>query len=62
MTHTDALNLILANCCSNPAPHKGEDVLMFDIELHCMQVTVYAKLVSTMNAIQYEIVSLEIGS
>lgn len=35
---------------------------MFDIELHCMQVTVYAKLVSTMNAIQYEIVSLEIGS
>ena len=58
MTHTEALDLILANTCPSDAP-RG-DVLTFDLDLHCTVARVQARLLSTMNTIQYEIVSVEI--
>lgn len=56
MDHTTALNLILANCCP---VRRVADTDVFILEGHCMDFTVYAKLVSTKDSIQYEIIKVD---
>lgn len=55
MTHTEALNLILAHACPQA---NDDDVSTFVFDLHCQEVTVKARLVSTFQTIQYEILSV----
>lgn len=56
MTHTEALNLLLAHACPS---HNDGDLSFFTIDLHCQSFEVVARLVSTLNTIQYEIVSVK---
>lgn len=56
MTHEEALNLILAQSCHN-GPDEN-DVRTFHITLHCVEMQVKAKLASTVDTIQYEIVDV----
>lgn len=62
MTHTEMLNLILANACPQdigPVPWR-EDVRVFCIEAHCAEFSVFAALTSTMGTIQYEVFDMEV--
>ena len=56
MNHVDALNLILANAC--PSEVLDDDIKVFILELHCGEAEVRARLISTMNTIQYEVLSV----
>ena len=57
MNHTDALNLILSNAC--PMRVEGDEYT-FHVELHCAIAVVNARLISTKDTIQYEILSVEV--
>lgn len=59
MTHEEALNLMLANSCHN-TNLDGNDVFIF--EGHCLMFRITAKLISTLDTIQYEIINLEEGT
>jgi hypothetical protein len=73
MNHTDTLNLLLANACPanvtrgdgspifNPGTDKkmSDDLYTFNLDLHCVNAVITARLVSTVETIQYEIVSCE---
>jgi hypothetical protein len=59
MDHTTALNLILANECSNPDV-TSDYLRVFRLEGHCTSYIVKAHLVSTVGTIQYGITSVEV--
>lgn len=58
ISHEAALNLILANECRIGI--EG-DVEYFEFDLHCKIVKIAAKLISTIDTIKYEIVSIEVN-
>jgi hypothetical protein len=55
MTHKEALDLILSHAC--PMFDDG-DVYAFRLNLHCVEVLVRARLLSTSDAIKYEILTV----
>jgi len=57
MNHEQALNMMLANSCHN-TDAEGNDIFM--LEGHCLTFRVTARLVSTLETIQYDIVNVEI--
>jgi hypothetical protein len=59
VTHIEALDLILANAC--PADLLADGVRTFHLQLHCREVEVKAKLISTVDRIQYEILDVKIS-
>lgn len=58
MTHTEALNLILSHAC--PSQIFGEDGYEFVIDTHCTSLRVRANLVSSVDTVQYDILSVEV--
>lgn len=54
--HEAVLNLLLSHAC--PVDDRTTDVSTFRIDLHCKEVEVDARLVSTMDTIKYEIVAV----
>lgn len=57
MNHTEALNLLLANSCR--VDHGEDDLRTFVFDLHCVEAKITARLVSTVDSIQYEIINVE---
>lgn len=59
MTHTETLNLILANSCPSETWTNADGTVTykFGIVTHCVEWEVTATLASTMNTIQYNIIS-----
>lgn len=59
--HYELMNLLLAhNCPSNASNDPTDDHAVFTIELHCVTFEVTARLTSTVNTIQYEIIDYKI--
>lgn len=56
LDHTTVLNLLLSHAC--PVDDRTGDTRTFRIDLHCKEVEVEARLVSTFQTIQYEIVAV----
>lgn len=61
MTHEEAFNLLLANCCpKGSAGHAADNTDVYEFDLHCRTARVTAKLVNTVNTIDFEIISVEV--
>lgn len=61
MNHETAFNLLLANCCPKGSVGPAADNIdVYEFDLHCRTARVTAKLVSTVNTIQFEIISVEV--
>lgn len=59
MTHEEALNMMLADCCGQLTDEEVKNnggVQTFHIELHCSSYTVAAK---ELGNLKYEVVSVE---
>lgn len=59
MEHYDVLNAILSEDCPREIMEDGL-VRIHEFELHCMTVRITAKLISTVDTIQYEILDFEV--
>ena len=55
MNHEDALNEILAHTCPD---EENNDVLVFVLDLHCVNATVKARLVDNVQN-KFEIISVQ---
>lgn len=58
MDHEYALNHLLANACPTWVSDDG-DIRQFTFDIHCVEAVITAKLVSTVDSIQYEIISID---
>lgn len=60
LDHQSVLDLFLSlSCVATTEEVEGETIYTFRFDLHCVEVEVKVKLVSTFQTIQYEIVSVE---
>lgn len=60
MDHKTVLNKLLADACPFELDVNGDpDVRTFIIETHCVSHKITARLVSTVDEIQYEILGME---
>lgn len=58
MTHAEALNMIIANSCSNPSS-ENPAINVYIITLCCTEMVVKAKPLSIAAPFEYEIISVE---